>query len=238
MGLSETILFYLLFGMAVAAAVAIDREHRGRPERVFRAATALFFWPLYIPLLLDRPAGPRTGPLPKKHPDEPPDQFDVAIAQVEAELETALDSLDGWAENVLAREQDRFAELRSAWRVQAGRIRQLDRLLAVQNAEPAGTADETASEIKSTGAIRCRQSEQARRENLDRLLGVRQQLHDDLLGTLAWVRELVSMIHLAKFTGAPASRAEELVSQIATAIQGLSEVTRQMTGERGAGTDR
>src|SRR5947208_1437969 len=49
MGLSETILFYLLFGMAVAAAVAIDREHRERPERVFRAATALFFWPLYIP---------------------------------------------------------------------------------------------------------------------------------------------------------------------------------------------
>jgi hypothetical protein len=37
------------------------------------------------------------------------------------------------------------------------------------------------------------------------------------------------MIHLAKFTGAPASRAEELVSQIATAIQGLSEVTGQMT---------
>jgi len=45
------------------------------------------------------------------------------------------------------------------------------------------------------------------------------------MGTLAWVRELVSMIHLAKFTGAPAARAEELVAQIAAAVQGLSELS-------------
>ena len=45
------------------------------------------------------------------------------------------------------------------------------------------------------------------------------------MGTLAWVRELVTMIHLAKFTGGPASRAEELVAQIASAVEGLSEAT-------------
>ena len=39
------------------------------------------------------------------------------------------------------------------------------------------------------------------------------------------MRELVSMIHLAKFTGAPASRAEELVAQIAAAVEGLSDLT-------------
>jgi hypothetical protein len=33
------------------------------------------------------------------------------------------------------------------------------------------------------------------------------------------------MIHLAKFTGAPASRAEELIAQIAASVEGLSEVT-------------
>ena len=49
------------------------------------------------------------------------------------------------------------------------------------------------------------------------------------MGTLAWVRELVSMIHLAKFTGAPASRAEELVAQIAAAVEGISAVTWQET---------
>jgi hypothetical protein len=50
-------------------------------------------------------------------------------------------------------------------------------------------------------------------------------MHADLVGTLAWVRELVTMIHLAKFSGAPAARAEELVAQIAAAVQGLSEVS-------------
>jgi hypothetical protein len=39
------------------------------------------------------------------------------------------------------------------------------------------------------------------------------------------VRELVTMIHLAKFTGAPASRTEDLISQIAAAVEGLSEVS-------------
>jgi hypothetical protein len=44
------------------------------------------------------------------------------------------------------------------------------------------------------------------------------------------VRELVSMIHLAKFTGAPASRAEELVAQIAAAVEGLADVTWREEG--------
>jgi hypothetical protein len=55
---------------------------------------------------------------------------------------------------------------------------------------------------------------------------VREQANTDLATTLESVRELVSMIHLAKFTGAPASRADELVTQIAAAVEGMSEVAR------------
>jgi hypothetical protein len=58
---------------------------------------------------------------------------------------------------------------------------------------------------------------------LQRLRQLRDRAYEDLMATLAWVRELVSMIHLAKFTGAPAARAEELVAQIAAAVEGLSE---------------
>jgi len=57
--------------------------------------------------------------------------------------------------------------------------------------------------------------------------GLRKRAYDDLVGSLAWVRELVSMIHLAKFSGAPAARAEELVAQIAAAVEDLSELTWQ-----------
>ncbi|HEV8000289.1 MAG TPA: hypothetical protein VGP63_10445 [Planctomycetaceae bacterium] len=46
------------------------------------------------------------------------------------------------------------------------------------------------------------------------------------------------MIHLAKFSGAPASRAEELVSQIAAAVEGLSEALSWAGAEREAGAPR
>ncbi len=227
MGLTETILFYLLFGVGIAAAVALVREGGGRSDRLFRIATAVFFWPLYLPILLDGSSSSKQVlRAPARPESDPADLYAAAIAQVEAELETALDSLDGWAENVLAREHDRFAELRAAWRIQAHRIRQLDRLLAAAGQTGQTPTAESALGTLPGGNVRYRQSEQARRENLERLHAVRARLHDDLLGTLAWVRELVSMIHLAKFTGAPASRAEELVAQIATAVEGLSEVTQ------------
>jgi hypothetical protein len=146
-----------------------------------------------------------------------------AIALVEAELDTALASLDGWVEDVLAHENDRFAELSAAWRAQSVRIREMDRLLA--RTAPADPEQSVATALKSID--RCRQSEQTRRANVERLRQIRNRAYDELMGTLAWVRELVSMIHLAKYSGAPASRAEELVAQIAAAIEGISAVTWQ-----------
>lgn len=72
---------------------------------------------------------------------------------------------------------------------------------------------------------RLMRSQEACQQNIERLRLVRKRTYEDLLSNLAWVRELVSMIHLAKFTGAPASRAEELVAQIAAAVEGLSDIT-------------
>lgn len=224
MGLSQTILFYLVIGAAVAVAVLLRGDRRSRGRDLFQMLLAWFFWPMYLPVLLssvnvdvDRTSGTSKS-------SRPMDDIATAIAQVEAELESAVSSLDGWAENVLSYEETRFGELRAAWRAQAERIRELDRLLAQpefvhrdEGAQPSAANDPATSRMS--------QSEQARRENIERLHHVRRRLHDDLMGTLAWVRELVTMIHLAKFTGAPASRAEELVTQIAAAVEGLSEVS-------------
>ena len=107
----------------------------------------------------------------------------------------------------------------------------MDRLLALP--EYAGTDDPVSalppvgSAEASTTADRLRSSRLARRQNIERLRRIRQRAYEDLIGTLAWVRELVSMIHLARFSGAPAARAEELVAQIAAAVEGLSELTWQ-----------
>ncbi len=225
MNLTTTLLFYLVLGGAVAAAVHLAGDAAGG-ERWFRTFTAVVFWPLYLPILLQRPTEGTTeyvarGEVRSLHrrADDPQDEISAAIQQVETELDLALSSLDGWSDAVLAREQLRFDELRAAWHAQAQKIHELDQLLD----QPA-FAESPASSFAESPGERVAASDRARRDNIARLRAVRGRLHDDLLNTLAWVRELVTMIHLAKYTGAPASRAEELVLQIATAVEGLSEV--------------
>lgn len=218
--MSQTILLYVLFGVGVAAAVGVNCSTRGFLAYYGQILCAFLFWPIFVPLLLDghsrrRPLGHRIAPAA--------DGIDTAIAQVDAELEAAINSLDGWASDVLTREKKRLDELRFAWTVQAERIREMDRLL---NSTADALSDEQAiGPENSSNCDRLNQSLRARQQNFARLRQVKQRAHDDLMGTLAWVRELVSMIHLAKFTGAPASRAEELVAQIAASVEGLSAAT-------------
>ena len=230
MGFAETIVFYLLIGVCISVAVFLVDDEIAAGERIFRTATAIVFWPVYLPILLRRSSGVPEQPGPRVPQTIADDEMSDAISQVDAELDTAINSLDGWAEDVLSRENGRLSELQNAWRMQADRIRELDRLLAQPEFIAGKRADRSdqppsALEDRQTENDRILQCERSRRENIERLREVRQHLHDDLMGTLAWVRELVTMIHLAKFTGAPASRAEELVAQIAAAVEGMSEVT-------------
>ena len=223
MQLTLVVSFYVLVGIAVAVAEFLSDTEQAAGERWFRVASAVFFWPMHLPFLLK----PRESESAAFHvqsssltPAIPGDSMSQAIAQVEVELDRAFKSLDGWAETILSDERERLAELRSAWKLQAARVRELDRLLR----EPS-FADVADGEKPSFDNERIRHSQQARQKNIERLAQLRRQLYDDLMGTLAWVRELVTMIHLAKYTGAPASRAEELITQIAAAVEGLSEVT-------------
>jgi hypothetical protein len=224
---SQTLVLYLVVGVGVAGAVYLSAGAGQRAEQWLRVALAWAFWPIFLPVLLTRKE-PTEIPAPRPaRPAGPVDDMTAAIDQVDAELEAALGSLDGWAEDVLAREKGRLHELRTAWTAQADRIREMDRLLALP--EYAGADDPVPTLAPATPATadRLRSSRLARQQNIDRLRRIRQRAYEDLIGTLAWVRELVSMIHLAKFTGAPASRAEELVAQIAAAVEGLSALTWQ-----------
>jgi hypothetical protein len=234
---SQTVVLYLVVGLGMAGAVYLSESAARTTERWFRVLVAIVCWPIFLPVLLTtRAPAPRPADSPPL--EAMPDDMTAAIRQVDAELEAALGSLDGWAEDVLARERDRIHELRLAWTAQADRIREMDRLLllpeyaetfVVDDWPPASVSplSELGSRDRPTPADRLQASRQARRQNIDRLRRIRSRAYDDLMGTLAWVRELVSMIHLAKFTGAPAARAEELVAQIAAAVEGLSEVTWQ-----------
>src|SRR4051794_4986837 len=99
--LGSTLVMYFLVGVAVAGAVYLAEGERRLWERAFRVLTAVPFWPLYLPGLLARGGVEVTEtatPIVK-------DEMAAAIAQVDAELEAALGSLDGWAEDVLDREK-------------------------------------------------------------------------------------------------------------------------------------
>jgi hypothetical protein len=219
MTLGQLVVLYLLAGAAIAVAVYLTTATRGFAERGFQLVTALLFWPLYLTLLLSRP-GTESGPARAIRSAPPCDHLAAAIALVDAELEAALHSLDGWAEGVFAREKGRLDELRAAWAAQAQHVRDIDRLLA-----RIGRSDDEPDDPAASDRVRA--SRIAVRQNTERLRTVRARSYQGLVETLAWVRELVSMIHLAKFTGAPASRAEELVGRIAAAVEGLSALTWQ-----------
>lgn len=240
MDLSITAIFYGLIGAGVSAALLLSDVAMPRGERGFRGVTAVLFWPLYLPLLL-RPAirSESATHLPQVARTSNPDELATMIDHVENELGIALRNLADWSDQALLPERERLSELQTAWRSQAERIRELDELLAQPTFVESVSAPDTGSvgqvfnlplsdgQVKNLPhlAERVAHSERARQQNLARLRAVRQRMHADLVGTLAWVRELVTMIHLAKYTGAPASRAADLVAQIATAVEGLSEVS-------------
>jgi hypothetical protein len=228
MSFGQLLMLHLMAGAGVAGAVFLTTRSERPAVRLFEVLTAVIFWPFYLPVLLTATRGTHSAMAARA--TVPADELAAAIRQVDAELEGALQSLDGWAEGVLSREKDRLAELRLAWTTQAERVREMDRLLG--RPEYAGI-DRNMMPAETDGVLgqRLHGSELVIRQNLDRLKQVRRRTLDDLLGTLAWVRELVSMIHLAKFTGAPASRAEELVAQIAAAVEGLSAVSGPLTQE-------
>jgi|GEM_PF-1061457 len=237
---SVTVCFYSMIGIGVAVALWLSADAVTGTQRLFRTLTAPFFWPLYIPTLLATRSSETCSIAVntiETSLGQRRDNMAVTIAQVEAELDQALRSLDDWAEDVLAGEQERLTELRMAWRQQAQHIRELDQLLkraptdmplsAITSPDPnqavtAGTSGEL-SEQDTRYQSQIERCERTRHENVLKLRQVRRELYDELMATLAWVRELVSMIHLAKYTGEPASRAVELVQQIAAAIEGVSE---------------
>ena len=237
MGYGVTIIFYLIIGIGIAIALWVSDDSTSVNEKIFQRLTAPLFWPIFLPVLLANRSTlaviEAKGTIP-----QPNDGMSQLINQVESELETAFGSLEGWAENVFTNERNRIAELKMAWHQQADRIRELDRLLESTAKEtvpsnlesdtaPTGNPSDQTESAATESQTRIAICEQTRRENLAKLKSVRIQMSDNLMSTLAWVRELVTMIHLAKYTGAPASRAEELVRQIASAVEGLTKVDQR-----------
>jgi hypothetical protein len=243
-----TLCFYIVVGVSVAVAVWIRDTSPNRSSRVFRASTAIVFWPMYLPLLLvaNRTMAIETDEIGNRPRSHGSDELAAAISEAETDLDRALESLDHWPDVASFVETDRFADLRLAWNRKADEIRELDRLLAISESQtqsaktespltisaPTLAAESHDANADSATAGRIASSEKSRRENLTELNLVRQQWHGDLLESLAQVRQLVSLIHLGRYTGKPASRAAELVQQIAHTVVSLDAGAKRPINDR------
>lgn len=218
MGFVESLTFYLVIGAAVAVGHWLSEDRALPVARAIKALARCLFWPLYLPLLLAdfHAAGPVDEPS-----SGPQDELARSIDRVDRELRTALSGVDGWAAAVLKQQPQELGDLRAALLSHASRIRQMDAIIdqEQERQEPSPIPDDVERDRPPSDL---RRSQQARRDNLQHLDRIRRQARDELRMTLARIRELVSMIHLARFGDAPPGRTQELVSQIAAAVELLS----------------
>jgi hypothetical protein len=205
--LGPTLVLYGLVGGGVALALYLTDSLRPPVERFWRLASAVLFWPFYLPILLARPGSA---------PSSSEDRLEQTICIVQAELDAALAGLGDEVQPTEDQRQ-RIDQLADAWRAMARRIRDMDRLLS--------SWDDTRPERSSNLETRVRQSLASRQQNLERLRQIRQHTEADLLASLASVRELASRLHLIRFTNAPTEQAKKLLTEITTAVDYLSTVS-------------
>ncbi len=208
MGIFETLIFYGVIGAGVSVALLASEASHTTAQRVFLAATAIVFWPIYVPVLL---GGQRTFTTASRPPTTR-DNLDNLVSQVEEELDEALAGIDRIGDKSLVGQLARLTDLRQAWTLHAERIRDMDEVLSKyeQGASHAWTPASTAQRVTA--------SEQARRANVDQLRELRRAAYDELMSSLAGMREFISLLHLSRFTGESMSRAEKLALQLSAAL--------------------
>lgn len=199
--LGPTLMLYLLIGAGVAGGLYLT-PGRGQPVNI---VLAFPFWPLYLPILLAQPRGAsslRAAPLPD-------DAMTAAIRQVEREFAAIA-----LPPNAGGSFRERMTVLHASWIAQADRVRAMDRLLSLPESDDASSHVSANANGSFEIADAVRDSQAARQANLDRLRQVRHETFDDLMARLARVRELVSRIYVAQFSGASQTGLHELFEQL------------------------
>jgi hypothetical protein len=213
--LGPTLVLYLLIGAGIAVALYLTPGQ----GRLVNIALAVPFWPLYLPILL---AQPRASDL-SSAASLPDDVMTAAIRQVDREL-SALSFLEH-AHAI----RERLTWLRGSWLAQADRVRAMDRLLALPDYD-----GELTEPARGDGCLEiadvARDPNAARRANIERLRQVRHETFDDLMAKLARVRELVSRIYVAEFSGASPTSVQ-VMFELLTACGD----TKRVEGEADAG---
>jgi hypothetical protein len=220
---TPTLVLYVLAGIAVAVAVYLS----GNEYRTSREWPSLFLavplWPFFVPILL---AGRRfiEGNDLNVRSKIANDPLSASIDQVQSELDSALKTLSGWAADVAEKHVNCVLLCGEAWATRYGDIQDMDRTLSTLEASlPSAQSTNTASGFASPEAAEpVTPRREPIRHNIETLRELRARAFEDLVDSLTRVREIISTLHVLRFTGAAASQADELVCEIEGIVKTLA----------------
>ncbi|MFU8804921.1 MAG: hypothetical protein ACNA8W_13995 [Bradymonadaceae bacterium] len=226
MGIIETTIIYGIVGAVLAAGLAI-----ASPGTPLAARFGLFFvhsalWPFFAPTLLGRATqGPQSEP-GHSPPEHDSSALDPRIHAAEARLITALSSLDGIAEEVLAPQMESVRNLSRSLARMDTRQAEMDELLT----SPEFDRDEAENALRAlldnpqiTPDDSRIESIEARLRNIERLHTMRERAQRDIERAILKMEEMNSQILLFRFADKPENEMAELIGDISATVDGLSE---------------
>lgn len=217
----EFLVLYLTLGLGIGAAVAISDRSLAAPAtpgsrltaRVGTGCTAIVFWPMFLPFLLNRrpetpgrpaPATTSGGPLVR------------ALRRTQQALDAALRGVAGDEALGLAAVLTRMPDVMRSLETQARSVEGMADVLATP---PADADDALDPELAKNLVV-------ARAESERRLRALHDQRRDEVLRAVVRLEELVAMVHLARFAREHAG-AGPLVQQMTATVEALAELSTE-----------
>lgn len=222
MAVVETLVLYVVAGVAVAVALSV-REGTVSP---LEFCVHLLLWPFFTAALFDRNGGSgRRAPSEARSSDDQSEAESLhpEIRRAESKLLAALSRLDGLAEDVLGSERERIRSLTDSLDAMQSRLNEMDDLLGSDafDEEEARAALQSAEEGDATPERV--ESLRSQLRYIHRLQRMRADLRDDLRTALSKVDEITTQISLLRFADQPEREVSALIEDIAATVDGLSE---------------
>lgn len=227
MGATGTIIVYSLVGLTTAVAHAIARPADSTLVSAARFPMQLALWPFFAPLLLGRAIDGHETPPETSTDHAPRNSANPRIQRLEHQLSEALDTVGGVASELLGEELENIRQLSKSLRKMNGRLEEMETLLASDEFD-AQQAEQTLRELLDDPDIGDSderiESVRARLRNIERLETMRDNTRHNLDRALLKMEEMISQILLLQFADQPEDQIAENIQQIASTIDGLSEV--------------
>ncbi len=205
MRLAELAVLYGLVGVGCAVAVLVRRNATGRT--VTDAVLLVGFWPLYGPFLMAR--------WPRR---------DLTAVGGEAAFLAALRRAEGTPLVELLPDQNTVRQLGRRLRVAAGKVVELDELLAQPDFRE-GDAIRRLAALQQRNASACAVSTaNLRIQNIRRLRGLRDRFARELDEVGELLTQLTTQAEVVRLAGAPDAETEQLVREIVSRVEGLDRV--------------